>query len=220
MTTDKGFIFDMDGVIVNTEPLYLDNVRDILTELNVEITDEELYSYVGISSPKMWQILKARYGLPQDVCWLVDTEQSRVLSTFQEMDSLEPIAGIPTLIEFLQQNHIKIGLASSSLRRNVDLILQGLRLTDCFEATVSGEEVSNGKPHPEIFLACAAKLRIQPDRCLVLEDSPHGITGANLAQMTTIGFVNPHSGNQDLTHADHVAAKIDGELYDFIRAAL
>jgi HAD superfamily hydrolase (TIGR01509 family) len=131
---------------------------------------------------------------------------------------LEPMAGIPDLIKFLQQNTFKIGLASSSSRRNVDLILQKLKLAEHFDATVTGTEVKNGKPHPEIFLTCAAKLGVKPEHCLVLEDSPHGIAGAKSAKMKTIGFANPNSGHQDLSQADYHTANIDGQLMDFIRS--
>jgi HAD superfamily hydrolase (TIGR01509 family) len=216
----KGFIFDMDGVITNTEPLYLAVIRKILTDLNLAITEKELQSYVGLSSEMTWQVSKEKYGIPQDLNWLVDNEQNKIFEALQEMNNLEIIAGIPELIKFLQENDFKIGLATSSPRRNVDLILQKLQLTDCFEEIVSGEEVTNGKPHPEIFLTCAARLGVKPDHCFVLEDSPHGVEGANSANMKTIGFVNPNSGNQDLTLADYLTAKIDDELMNFIKTAL
>lgn len=244
----KGFIFDMDGVIIDTEPLYLNTIRKILAELGpnlenpgtpgnemdpviipfdcgssglgTEITEQELHSYVGISSQKTWETIKQRHGLTQAVSWLVDYEQERIVKILQEADNLKPITHIPDLIKFLQHHNFKIGLASSSPHRNIDLILQKLQLTDCFEAIVSGEEVTNGKPHPEIFLTCAARLGVKPDHCFVLEDSLHGVEAANSANMKTIGFVNPNSGNQDLTQADYLTAKIDEALMNFIKTAL
>ena len=210
----------MDGVIIDSEPLYLENVKQILADLDTPITQKELFTYVGISSHEMWQIIKQRHSLPQDVEWLVNHEQSRVLETFQKVDTLTPMTGIPHLIKFLQQNNFNIGLASSSPRRIIELILHKLQLFDYFNVTVSGEEVKNGKPHPEIFLTCAAKLGVKPEHCLVLEDSPHGIAGAKSAKMKTIGFANPNSGHQDLSQADYLTAKIDGQLMDFIRSAL
>ncbi|MBN1219366.1 MAG: HAD family phosphatase [Anaerolineae bacterium] len=215
----KGFIFDMDGVIIDTEPLYLEIVKNTLTELNIEITDEELHAYVGISSREMWQIIKTNHRLPQAVDWLVNQEKNRVAEGLQTVASLGPMAGIPELLKFLQQNNFKIGLASASSRQNVNLILQKLQLIDYFDATVSGEEVANGKPHPEIFLTCAAKLGVEPERCIVLEDSPHGIRGANSAGMVTIGLANPNSGRQDLTGANYVTTQIDDGLLGFIKRA-
>lgn len=212
----KGFIFDMDGVITNTEPLYLAIIRKIVTDLNLAITEKELLSYVGVSSEMMWQALKEKYGIVQDLNWLVENEQNKIFEALQQADNLGIIAGIPELIEFLQENNFKIGLATSSPRRNMDLILQKLGLTNCFEAIVNGEEVTNGKPHPEIFLTCAARLGVKPDHCFVLEDSPHGVEGANSANMKTIGFVNPNSGSQDLSQADYLTVKIDNKLMDFI----
>jgi beta-phosphoglucomutase family hydrolase len=216
----KGFIFDMDGVIIDTEPLYLDNVRKILAELGIEITEKELHTYVGISSQKTWETIKQRHGLAQAVSWLVDYEQERIVKILQEADNLKPVTNIPDLIKFLQQHNFKIGLASSSPHKNINLILQKLQLTDCFEAIVNGEEVANGKPHPEIFLTCAARLGVKPAHCFVLEDSPYGVEGANSANMKTIGFVNLNSGNQDLTRADYLTTKIDDKLMNFIETAL
>jgi HAD superfamily hydrolase (TIGR01509 family) len=217
----KGFIFDMDGVIIDSEPIYTEIVKSILAELNVKMTDEEVYAFVGISSSQMWRTIKARYGLQYDPNWLRDKEKAMVAEHLQAAGKkLEPITGIPDLIKFLQQNNFKIGLASSSSRRNVDLILQKLQLLEDFNATVTGTEVTNGKPHPEIFLTCAAQLGVKPEHCFVLEDSPHGIAGAKSAKMKTIGFANPNSGNQDLSQADYLTAKIDGQLMDFIRSAL
>ncbi|MBN1995756.1 MAG: HAD family phosphatase [Anaerolineae bacterium] len=216
----KGFIFDMDGVIIDTEPLYLEIVRGILTELNILITDEELHAYVGISSREMWPIIKTNHRLPQAVDWLISQEKDSVTAALQKVATLGPVTGIPALLDFLRQNNFKIGLASASSRQNVNLILQKLQLANYFNATVSGEEVTNGKPHPEIFLICAARLGVKPERCIVLEDSPHGIAGANKAGMKTIGFVNPNSGGQNLNHADYLTAKIDTSLQNYIKAAL
>jgi beta-phosphoglucomutase family hydrolase len=216
----KGFIFDMDGVIIDSEPLYLENVKQILADLDTPITHKELFTYVGISSHEMWQIIKQRHSLPQDVDWLVNREQHQVVETFQQVDNLTPMTGIRQLIKFLQQNNFNLGLASSSPRRIIELILHKLQLFDYFNVTVSGEEVKHGKPHPEIFLTCAARLGLKPEQCIVLEDSSPGIAGAKSAKMTTIGFANPNSGNQDLSQADYHTASLDGQLMDFIRRAL
>ena len=112
----------------------------------------------------------------------------------------------------MQISRFKVGLASSSRRQAIDLILQRLKLSGWFEATVSGEEVAVGKPDPEIFLTCAAKLGVKPEHCIVLEDSSPGIAGAKSASMKTIGFANPNSGNQDLSQADYRTAKIEGVI--------
>ena len=200
----KGFIFDMDGVIVDTEPLYLDNVRNILAELNIAITETELHTYVGISSREMWQTIIARHGLQKDMAWLVDTEQCRVLRTLQDSDHLEPMAGIPELMRFLHQNDFKVGLASSSRRQVIDLILQRLKLSDWFEATVSGEEVTIGKPDPEIFLHVSQALGKPSDRCLVVEDSANGVKAAQAAGMRCVLYVKAHHSASAGIKADEI----------------
>ena len=101
----------------------------------------------------------------------------------------------------LYENKFKLAVASSAKRERIELVLNRFELTSYFDVIVSGYEVSNSKPHPDIFLKAAEKLKVDPKECIVIEDSANGIRAAKLANMFWIGYNNPIS-NQDLSEAD------------------
>ena len=116
-------------------------------------------------------------------------------------EKLEPIPGIIELLDEIKRARVKIGLASSSVRSFIALVLNNLEINHYFDAVVSGEDVKRSKPQPDIFLKAAEKLQVSPDACLVIEDSQHGVKAAIQAGMTCIGFNNPNSGSQDLSRS-------------------
>ena len=195
-------IFDMDGVLVDTEPLYVAINKGIFDRLGVTISTEQHLSYVGISAVQMWSEIKSQFGLQQTVEELISNEKRAHLDEFRAMESMPPIAGIWELLHRFQTEGIPCAVASSSPREMVELILAESDLRSYFHSTVSGEEVQRGKPAPDIFLLAAERLSADPQSCLVIEDSPHGVRGAIAAGMTTCGFLNPNSGKQDLGEAD------------------
>jgi HAD superfamily hydrolase (TIGR01509 family) len=195
-------IFDMDGVLVDTEPIYMSSNRRLFSALGIDVSDSEYHTFVGTSAEGMWSAIKERHGLNEPVETLILQEFDEHYRALSAMESLDPIPGVKKLLAALQGLSVRLALASSSSRRVVDLVLSRAGLSSFFETTVCGQDVSNGKPHPEIFLKAAQRLDISPTDCLVIEDSPRGIAGAASAGMRTVGFRNPNSGVQDLSRAD------------------
>ncbi len=204
-------IFDMDGVLVDTEPYYLENNNRLFCELGFAIPPEEYVHFVGISARRMWTDLKSRFGLTQSVEELIELEYETHFAHLAALPALEPISGIRPLLARLAELGKALAIASSSPRRVIELTLARAGLAAYFPVTVSGEDVTHGKPHPDIFLEAARLLMTPPQTCLVVEDSPRGIAGAKAAGMTTVGFLNPHSGDQDLSAADLVVSNFSGE---------
>jgi HAD superfamily hydrolase (TIGR01509 family) len=200
----QAVIFDMDGVLVDTEPVYFGISKRFFSNIGIRISDEELSGFVGISAKEMWGTLCVKYNLEQPVDELIRREKEEQYHEFSTMPTLTPIEGIPALLEAMRGLRVSLSIASSSPRKIIDLILEKTNLTSFFSAIVSGEEVDKGKPHPNIFLLSSIRLEVEPVDCLVIEDSPHGIAGAKAAGMKCIGFQNLNSGNQDLSHADLV----------------
>ncbi len=209
----KGFIFDMDGVIIDSEPLHLKAVEMVLKEHSLDITDDELYTYIGISNIKMWTDFKKKYIIESEIEELLK-KQVGYSSQIYETAELVAINGISELISDLKSKGITIGLASSSSRRFIEFVLKGLKIYEYFDVIVSGDEVKKGKPEPDIFLLAAELMGVEPCRCLVLEDSANGVRGAKSAGMKCIGYKNPNSGLQDLTIADMIISSLEKLEYD------
>jgi HAD superfamily hydrolase (TIGR01509 family) len=208
MTTSKAVIFDMDGVLADTEPVYMSITRDLLSNLGFPLTLEELFPYVGISAKRMWSELGSSLKLQPPLGELIRLEKERQVQHLSGMNQIPEIPGVRPLLEELSQMGIPMAVASSSSREIVDLILSKAGLRRFFTAIVNGQDVSQRKPAPDIFLKAAAMLGVEPVNCVVVEDSTPGVEGAKKAGMVCIGFANAHSGNPDLSSADLV-------LYDF-----
>ncbi len=203
----KAVIFDMDGVIVDSEPIHFESDKMTMRHYGKYITDEELSRYVGVSNPDMWSELREKYELEASVEELLETQFAYKKQIIGDR-KLEPINGIRELLDRLKGNEIRIGLASSSSREFIEFMLSNLGLAGYFEVVISGEEVQRGKPFPDIFLKAAQGLSVEPSNCMVIEDSGHGVKAAKRAGMKCVGFVSPNSGKQDLSLADEVVCSI------------
>jgi HAD superfamily hydrolase (TIGR01509 family) len=198
----KAVIFDMDGVLVDTEPLYFSIARRIFDRLGMHVRTEQLHSFVGVSAATVWETLVREFKLTQQVEELVKAEKEEQYRTLSDIPSLRPIEGIIPLLEALNERQINLSIASSSPKEIIALILEKTGLSSRFHAVVSGEDVVNGKPHPDIYLRSSEELGIAPGHCVVIEDSPHGVAGAHTAGMMCVGFQNRNSGGQNLSGAD------------------
>ncbi len=208
MKTSRAVIFDMDGVLADTEPIYMGITRALLSEMGVPLPSHQLFSYVGIPARQMWSELRSRFQIQQPLSELIRLEKDRQLQVLGVLNQIPEIPGVRPLLEELDQMGTLMAVASSSSREIVELILSKLAIRRFFTATVSGEDVSQGKPAPDIFLKTAETLGVEPRNCVVIEDSPPGVKGAKNAGMVCIGFANANSGKLDLTGADLI-------LHDF-----
>jgi len=197
-------IFDMDGVIIDSEPVYFKIDKQMFEELNIAVSFEEHCSYVGTSSQNMWNAIIMKHGIADQAEELMKKEYSLYLEHLANADDLQPIDGVVELINELYANNFKLVLASSSRMDTIDLVLDKFNLAELFMAKVSGFELVHSKPHPEIFLKSAQLIKSKPAECIVIEDSKNGVTAAKAAGMKCIGFLNPSSGDQDLSNSDVV----------------
>jgi len=213
----EAFIFDMDGVIIDSEPLHFDVDRQVLEYYGYSITQEQLEGYVGMTNPEFWSILRGEYGMSQTVEEIIEYQLGIKIDVLKAAQ-MQPIEGIRELIAELQSGGIPRAIASSSPRVFIEAVLEKFGLQGEFDFVVSSEEVPRGKPSPDVYLRAAELLGADPSRCVVLEDARHGIAAAKAAGMHCIGFVNPNSGNQDLSRADLIVNDIrDIRLADLAR---
>lgn len=199
--TRKMVIFDMDGVLIDSEGFYKEINYQYFEELGVDISDEEYESFIGISASLMWGYIKEKGNLLEEVATLKKGEKERKYDYLAEK-TLDPMPGIPTLLQQLKNKNYTLSLASSSDRKNIEVIVQKLNIASYFDYMVSGEEVQNGKPAPDIFLKAATQLNIAPKDSCVIEDSNNGVRAAKAAGMQCVGLRSPNSGHQDLSMCD------------------
>lgn len=212
----KLIIFDMDGVLLDSEKLYMEMNQVFFKKLGADISIAEHQTFVGISATKMWAYIKDKFNLSYSVDELKELEKELKHTTLKETN-LVPTFGVIDFLEFLKQKGYILTIASSGLKKNIDLILQKLDIEKYFDFVVSGEQVVKGKPEPDIFLKVADHYDRLPNDCIVIEDSTNGVLAAKAANMFCIGYYNPNSGNQDLTKADIVIDSFkDQKLFDII----
>jgi HAD superfamily hydrolase (TIGR01509 family) len=193
-------IFDMDGVLIDSEPVHLQIDRELMSMFGITISESELCGYVGMSPRGMWTAVKARHGLEEDLESLLEVEASTKVREFGRLP-LQPMPGVENLIQCLVDERHSLAIASSSSKRLIETITSKLNLNGYFPHRISAEDVENGKPHPDIFLRAAKLGEKKPAECVVIEDSCNGLRAASAADMASIGFANVNSGDQDLSAA-------------------
>ena len=186
----EAVVFDMDGVLVDTEHLW-DEVREALTEeWGGRYTPEAQEAMMGMSSPEWSRYLHEVVGLrePPEV---INAEVVRRMLERYEMD-LPVVPGAVEAVRRLAAAGYRLAVASSSNRELIDAVLRRLELTSVFDVTVSSEEVAKGKPAPDVYLETARRLGVPPGRCVAIEDSASGIRAAHSAGMRVIAYPNRH----------------------------
>lgn len=204
----KAVVLDMDGVIIDSEPLHKQVEQEMLKELGVNLPHEEHIKFAGVGK-EMWTILKERFGYNREVDEneLHKEKRDRYLRQLRSKP-IEPINGIIDLVSTAKKAGLKVAVASSSSLENIELVTKSVGIFDKLDFAVSGDDIPRTKPHPDIFLRTSELLNIPPHECLVIEDSANGIKAAKDAGMYCIAFSNPNSGNQNLSLADNVIDKI------------
>lgn len=196
----RAVIFDMDGVIVDSEPAHIKAEKQILMQHGVKVTTEDLRAYTGTTAEFEFTDLIGKHHLRATPEQLI-REKDVVLFELLEKET-QPTKGVIALIRDLKQHGFKLGIASSGRRKLVFYFLKKLKIEHLFDTVVCAEDITHSKPHPEIFLKAAERLREEPKNCIVIEDSKLGVEAAKRAGMICVGFRNPNSGNQDLSKAD------------------
>ena len=197
-------IFDMDGVIVDTEPVHRYAYFKQFDELNITVTEEMYTSFTGFSTRNTFQKLKEFFVIEQEVEDLIQRKRTIFNEAFDSKADLELLEGVENLIKELHQNGMQLILASSASKVTIERVFSRFKLHDYFTHVVSGEDFPKSKPHPAIF-EHAASLSIAPKQsCIVIEDSTNGIKAAKAAGILCLGYNSIHSVAQDLSLADVV----------------
>ena len=187
--TKKAFIFDLDGVIVDTAKYHYLAWKKIANELGIKFTHEHNELLKGVSRVRSLDIIlglgQVDASQEQKNQWLIQKNEE-YLTYLVDMDSNEILPGVMSVLEFLKANQQPIALGSAS--KNARPILEKTGILSYFDVIVDGNDVSNAKPDPEVFLQAAQKLGISNENSIVFEDSVAGIQAANIAAMKSIGI--------------------------------
>ena len=215
----EAVIFDMDGVILDSEPIHYQTEKVILERMGVSNYPFEAHAeYVGMRTRDLWAGHIIKYGLSSTYQDLTIEGDEAYIQALKEGD-FQPIVGVIDLIESLYKKGIKMIVASSASRENIQLVLDKFAVLHYFEGYVSSQDVKRTKPNPDIFLLAAEKLGVSPKNCVVIEDAKHGVSAAKSANMSCIGYRNENSGNQDLSAADKIVtahSAIDIQLLNLL----
>ena len=205
----QAFIFDMDGVIIDSEPLHARIKQQTLQHYGFPLAGADIYGYVGRTTKDFFQSVISSAGRKDiTAAEMTDYKHTAYIDALRNNADIRPIDGIPELLEKLHASPVKVGLASSSDRQIIQIVLERLGLSDKFDVILSGTELPRSKPDPAIYLRAAELLAVKPANCMVLEDSQSGVAAAKAAGMYCIAYRNPSSGTQNISEADCIVEHI------------
>ncbi|MBT6440208.1 MAG: HAD-IA family hydrolase [Flavobacteriales bacterium] len=210
-------LFDMDGVIVDTEPLHHKAYYQLFDSVGIDVSDELYQSCTGQSTINVCKKIKEHFGIKLPAKELAETKQANFKHLFANDNSLQLLDGVLELIQDYHKNGLTLILASSASHNTINNVFSRFDLDQYFKAKISGSDFEKSKPHPAIFLK-AAELAKQPiENCMVIEDSTNGIQAAKAANIYCVGFKSPHSKNQDYSEANKVISTFSQINYNKIK---
>jgi len=203
---NKAVIWDMDGVIADTASYHLKAWQYVFQKRGVNFTEDNFRRHFGQRNDT---IIRTTLGedIPQSEIDVIASEKEENYRR-RVRQNIKPLPGAVELIKSLEEHGFGVALASSAPPENIQLIMRGLSIEDCFQAIVAGREVKEGKPSPQGFLLAAQKLGVEPKNCIVIEDAVAGVTAAKRAGMHCIAVTNTHPGER-LTEADLVVSTLE-----------
>ena len=200
----KCVIFDMDGVIIDSEEIHKKAYYETFTSIGVNVSDELYKTLTGSSTINAFQKLVHHFKLDLNPEELVLNKRKRYVNFFENDPNLHLVKGIEEFIKHCHQKGLTLILASSSAMVNIDRVFNRFNLNQYFTAKISGADLTESKPHPEIFEKAAILGNTPKENCIVIEDSDNGIKAANDAGIFVYGYKNPLSEGQTLNTADFI----------------
>lgn len=199
----NAWIFDMDGVLIDSQPVHYDADMETLAHFGVQLTRAEVEPFAGTTNPVRFSMYREAFHVEASVEEMMAYREGVVRRMFVESNA-HAIKGTKELLENIRKAGYSVALASSTDPELIRWILETIGLLPYFDQIVSGEEVAKSKPAPDVFLEAAKQLGKDPENCFVVEDSTNGIRAAKAAGMWVLAYRNPTSGKQDLSLADEI----------------
>lgn len=197
-------IFDMDGVIVDTEPVHNYAYYQHFKLLGIEVSEEMFATFTGNSTKNVFEKIKDHFGIIEDTTTLVEKKRSLFNAAFDTKEDLFLLEGVENLIKQLHKNGIQLVLASSSSKVTISRVFNRFNLHPYFSHIISGEDFQQSKPNPAIFLESVRLSNSKKENCIVIEDSTNGIKAAHAAGIFCVGYRSINSKKQDYSLANVV----------------
>lgn len=197
----KALLFDMDGLLIDTERLYIESERELAREFGAELPEVTIARMMGRKPLEAIRIMMADLGVTADPAEVL-ARRDRMMIARMNAD-LRPMPGMPEIISRFR-GRLALAVATGAVRPFVDLMVTRFGLEGVFDAIQTSEDVERGKPDPEIYLRAAEKAGFPPSECAVLEDSGNGVSAGHTAGCYTVAVPNDHTRGQDFSSADLV----------------
>lgn len=212
----RAILFDLDGLMVDSEPHSLASWNAVLATRGIMLEQAVIDRMFGARLIDTAHMLINLYSLRDQPAALAREKEEYQIAHLH--GRIKPMPGLFALLETIETKGVPKAIASSGVRPYVAAVLAEVGLTDRFKTLVTGDEVRKGKPAPDIFLAAARALQVEPRTCLVLEDAPHGVSAAKAAGMCAVAIPNAHTRQLDFSAADWVLPSLDAvrEHFDLL----
>lgn len=215
----KAVIFDMDGVLVDSEPLHAKSFVIAMEQFGVVITTEYNYKFIGSTTLRMCESVIEEFNLsitPEEIL----VANSKAVHQLVKEEGYTPIPYTKELIKDLYKHGVTLAIASSSSAKDIENVTKALGIKKYFDKFISGATLLNPKPAPDIFLKALKELGVKASESIVIEDSMNGSMASKSAGIPCIGFINKNSGNQDLSAANVLIESFEYINYSFINDEL
>lgn len=201
----KAVIFDMDGVLVDSEPVHFKANNILMKEKFGFNIDYEYYkSFIGSTVAHIFKTYKEIFKIEEYTWEELVSMADNILEELVDKEGYPQIKGAGNFVRHLKKSGYKLAIGSSSPMKKIKKNMHDMGIYDCFDVFVSGMDLERPKPFPDIFLECSKQLGVEPKECIVIEDSANGLKSGKKAGMACVGYINPNSGDQDLSEADYL----------------
>ncbi len=215
MTDKFAVIFDMDGTLIDSTKYIWASFNHILNQHGVHIHNHEINPYLGLSIKDHVKVWKEKYGVDLDLNEFIKKANSIQFDLMS--NDLKPNNGLVELLEELKQNNIKMGIGTSSTIDRAEKMLKMAKIEKYFSTISATDHVVLDKPHPDIFLSVAKKLKVEPKDCVVIEDANSGIEAAKRGGMKAVGYLAPFTTRDKLRDADLIVESFSELSYQKIK---
>ncbi len=204
----QAVIFDMDGVMIDTDIIHSRAFEKLLLELGItpEKNEQGTVHISGMTTEGTWEVFKERYGFEADISELSRKKQQIVMDAMQHV---QPMPGLLKLLKDLKKHNIRLAVATSAQQNRAKLAIDKLGIASYFATVVTAKDVALGKPAPDIYLVAAKKLGLDPAACVVLEDAPAGVQAGAAAGIKVVAVPHQYTRRMDFSLASLVVDSLE-----------